>query len=229
MKSAPKNTPPTSRQREQPLGQRRRARRFRLGKVCRPAGHHRVSRKKLQGRRVRGLLGLDEHRRLHRGRLTKARSTAWAVPIDDSTPRQRTSAVPDRSDPPTSRPQQPADLLRLAQHRVGDRMGALGAVAQHLVDIAGIGQSARRISPPIRPSTSTDSSDSASLNSREIAAGEMGERFIPRHAGERCVDADQIVGLGPALEIGDRRRQRLGVGLGAADLERDRTRRRRSC
>ncbi len=59
------------------------------------------------------------------------------------------------------------------------------------------------------------------LEGREILAGEAVQRRRAIEAGERGVDDDEVVGLGPLLERRDGVRQRLGIGLGTADLQRD--------
>src|SRR3984957_6413023 len=51
-------------QREQPLGERRLRRLRRIGDVEHALAQHRPSRQELEGRRIGGRLGLDEHRRL---------------------------------------------------------------------------------------------------------------------------------------------------------------------
>jgi hypothetical protein len=54
------------------------------------------------------------------------------------------------------------------------------------------------------------------------AAPRLGHDLIHAHIRQRRVDIDEVARLGPVLQPRDLRRQRLGVGLGLADLLRNR-------
>ena len=60
-------------------------------------------------------------------------------PVGLAQARQALAEAAGESDSGRLRPQQAGDVLDLAQDRHRDRRGALGAVAQHRVDMAGIG------------------------------------------------------------------------------------------
>src|SRR5229473_1564353 len=59
------------------------------------------------------------------------------------------------------------------------------------------------------------------LERRKILARKARQRRFPRYSGEHGIDDDEIIRLGAGVERGDARRERLGIGFGAADLQRD--------
>ena len=63
--------------------------------------------------------------------------------------------------------------------------------------------------------------DQRRLEGRELRVAEFAEHAGAGCAGERRIDADQIVGLGPRFQARLLARQRLRIGLGLADFLRD--------
>ncbi len=93
-------------------------------------------------------------------------------------------------------------------------------VGQHRVDIDRILRQPLHLRAD-RPELGDREIDQRAFEGRELPAAEFAQHLRLARALERGVDADQVVGLRPRLETLLLARQRLGIGLGLADLLRD--------
>src|SRR5215469_3518259 len=121
----------------------------------------------------------------------------------------------------SSRPQQTADLLGLAQHRIGNLPRPLGAAAQNSVDVSGVGHQAPHLAADSAQDLDRQIGEGI-LELREVAAGKAGKSGVARQAGERGVDDAEVVDLRPAFEAVTIAGKRLRIRLRPPDFQRDR-------
>jgi len=110
--------------------------------------------------------------------------------------------------------------LAVARTEAGDFAGAMGAVGQHGIDVAGIGNQLFHLGSDRRELFDAEF-DQRVLEAGKLSATEFAQHVLLAAACQCRVDPDQIVGLGARLQALFLRRQRLRVGLGLADLLRD--------
>jgi hypothetical protein len=102
----------------------------------------------------------------------------------------------------------------------GDRARASRAVGQDPIDVRGVLHQPLHLTAD-RAELRDREIDQRVLEGRELRAAKFAQHVGFRRVVERGIDADQVVGLRPRLQSFFLARQRVGVGLGLADLLRD--------
>ena len=113
------------------------------------------------------------------------------------------------------------DVIDLIHDRPGDGLGPVGAPAKDAVDLGGVLHQAVHLGRD-RLQLGHGKVGQRGLEGAELRAREIGHHLRGRVPGKGRVDVHEVARLGPVLQPVERVGQRLGVGLGLADLLGDR-------